>query len=409
MIFTKKIFSQKLLKAFRARGDDLPEEGKMLKYLHITKLEVLNKLIMLSNNYSVVYPSQQWLADKLGMSRKNMNEILGALHKEKFIIKTYRGVKKTCTYELAPMFIQKKTRLKFAHYLPSLFFLPCVLLMTNSLCNLNDIDSLKNFSSALVTQKNIEINNIYISQGINVKHITRARAIDNFPPMETSPGNFKNDQIKKSIPKISQKPMASLPKDSIILSQVSKALSLTEWGRLKVSVFSDSVLRWAIKDYYQRVNGGIKNKFKLFMWICEQYCIKNKIVIDWQRYYSVKDKGLIPADAKWVMEQTKDQKQLEFKETQKKESLTSVNGASRHTMWQGYESKKENYILVEELTKEYHSIRRKLFNSGPSNEFSNYNTKMFENMLDRVKMKLEELCENWQEVVNIQQDDWFDK
>lgn len=86
------------------------------------KLNLLNLYLQLSRRWRIVEPSQQWLADQIGVSRSYVNRLTGELVEDGIIYTEFRWWL-TSRYKVNEYFSQPHIRKKLASLLPSILTL----------------------------------------------------------------------------------------------------------------------------------------------------------------------------------------------------------------------------------------------------------------------------------------------
>ncbi len=74
-------------------------------------------------------------------------------------------------------------------------------------------------------------------------------------------------------------------KISVTLRDITEKLRLSRLGQIKLMAFDDDALRVVWGSYKSTKN--VKSPFDWMVVACEQYCIVNKIPVDWQIYYAL--------------------------------------------------------------------------------------------------------------------------
>lgn len=211
-----------------------------------SKIKYLDLQLELSRRWPIVAPSQQWLADQIGVSREYVNRLTRELVEDGVLSKQKRFWK-TCRYYVNDFFSQPHIRKKLAHLLPSILTLivfPLSLLVSRS-----------GSSSSHYLRKNyfdyISIANSYI-----------------YIPTILS---LKKDQfMNKSLPTV-------------------KGLNLTRYGKIKLCVYPQEAIAYAETELATAID--IRSPLGFVHSKCKEWCMKHGRKIEWGNKYKFMEVG----------------------------------------------------------------------------------------------------------------------
>jgi hypothetical protein len=232
----------------------------ILKELSKSGKSLINLLIWFRrlNFNASIWASQTWIAQKLGISRRQVIRLMDALWKIGIIAKDYRHLQ-TSRYKISSWFFKKEIRSKLARFFSNLAILSAILLtVPNNAFN----DSI---------ERNVTVftpTNIYISSLNCYGNTTRAHT-----RTDISNGNSMNNE--ESFNRL------ITPE----LQKLTDSLGLTQIGQAKLLAYPVESHRYALKSI-----GLISTAINPFEYLCailSKWCTKNNHKPNWSQVYLV--------------------------------------------------------------------------------------------------------------------------
>jgi len=202
--------------------------------LSATELKVLEAFTSYAASYGSVYPSQEKIAKRVGISRGHCNRIIKKLKSKGFLVVTYRH-RNTCVYELAKTLFIDGIKHILMKSVPSLKYMPIFL-------------SISMLYSNYVTPVNLTV-----LKGITETVINRRRNMEPFIPK----------RVREII-----------------------TLNLTLSGMVKLSGMPSEAIDYAEKQ--MQFSKNINDPYGWFFKNCMDYCKREGLVIDWVLVDSLK-------------------------------------------------------------------------------------------------------------------------
>ena len=277
--------------------------------------KVFNYLLGISNNCTVIFPTQETIARAIDMSPAHVNVLCGRLKKLGFMHMIQRRKPENISkdnpvgqtsniYILHPMFRDMHVRDRLKHILPMLVFFPLALLLFTNSQNMQATD---NSSSAEFQHQNIL--NIYINKAnTNAnKLITNSVCADTREELARLAHN-KKIILEKRKAVMSDK---NLIYDNDIFTQevrnAGKELHMTLGGMCSIAAFSDIVISVALKRF-REYGKEIAKPYGFFVKICNDtardmdvkprhgrsYALAKELALELANEPSVFEEGLRP-------------------------------------------------------------------------------------------------------------------
>lgn len=239
---------------------------------------LLNSLIFDRSYQRQLYKAQSTLASGINRCRATANRALKKLDKLCLVVKTYRH-KKTCLYQLSPIFKDPYIRAKLVTLFPALKFLPIAILLVSSLHAIKEQN---------VTQR------IYERVNNSLYKITKSLSTDRLYTL-------KRLTTKRIVPVLyGQEIGSSMSTTNPIPDSIRKltALHLTKWGQIKLTAFPAQVLEYAYQRFLKTDRTQIKDPFLWFVKVCMLQCQKEKIAPNWTSVRYLAQQYGMPDEAK---------------------------------------------------------------------------------------------------------------
>lgn len=258
----------------QSQYNSLRNYKNLAKTLSPCDISVLGRLFKMNSYYEVINISQIRIAKELGIHPVTVCRSIARLVRYKFISKSVAKFKETCTYYLNPIFCNPK----FVSILSEV--LTC-LKKTFSLSTF--LHFKQKFSNANLTISSLSNNILPVVSNTKICKYTGRAGEDFFKKFPKRKENEAMDGIEVS------------PE----LREVTKALNLTKWGQLKLSVFPDHILKYVLNEL--RLSKEAQNNFGWFISVAIKSCDREKIRPNWKQYDFLKKKYQQPDNAKMVL------------------------------------------------------------------------------------------------------------
>jgi len=301
--------------------------------------KTLNLFWYLTANVREMYPSQQWLADRVGIGLRKMKYILNELREMGVIQSLWRGVRRTCLYRVSPWFkttpgVYKKLAPYFTMFLgdfdPRFGYLPYGALgaavhsreYIRKNKYINRVE--KSIKESVVNggaKTGVISSDVYILPQSSEVSPRRALVLRRDPSKilvdavmsgdvgrdDTYFGEILRREMKQ-VWSYEDSPRSTMPtgvrsrssalrdskatkeaqrvEDEVksLIDVVAKELGLTEHGRMKLSVYPSEVLQDALVEY-KKVGAPIYNAYGLFDKLCVRCCEQQGIKPAWSTYF----------------------------------------------------------------------------------------------------------------------------
>ena len=261
-----------------------------------TDLGIIGIFISFENDKKVAYPSQSYVADKLGVWRETINRRIALLVKKGIIEKEKRGWN-SCIYKISPNVYKIADKIK--HLIPALkqylyniwisFLFEKITPYISSYINNSTL--LSNFRS-----KEDPDLQVYKKTGYSKKEEMKQEKEKNLKKKILSFGRkiltSKSSNMDNGIEFISQ-----------TLQRAKKELNLNKWGEIKLSAFSDEALSYAI--FHLKSAKNVKNPFMWVFLTSKRYSDEHKIIINWKFSRHLAEKYEMPTNPETFYEPKK--------------------------------------------------------------------------------------------------------
>lgn len=253
-------------------------------YLSDKERKALNVILLWNRLYpGKAVPSQSKLAGIVGVCRQTMNSILRKLHNLKLIFVGYRGVKRTCFYNVSPFFMKPDIRSALKHLLPDLQNLVITALLSVFAGTQVFAYNPQYRSSTTPSLLRINKKNIYISTKVTLSRIPMPRYMKELGNME---------QLSRQ--EYGENPI------SPVIRRLTPLVGLTKWGQIKLSAFPDAAIEHVIDRLQYKESKDIRT---LFAWIyvtAYRWCEENKIKPDYAFMRKLEDIFCVPENAEML-------------------------------------------------------------------------------------------------------------
>lgn len=255
---------------------------KYLRSLTYYERTLLNTILYLCSSYETVEVSQTTLGLwSLGLRRQTVNRMLEKFEANGLIKSTYRHMD-TCVYNMDPIFLDQKLRKFISPYLPTMSYLPKIL-VTNPPTQVNFNFSLKKMTQ-LLKSPDIYINPLSVVSSVSesvksVDDVNYARARER-----------KNLQLKK------ENTMNIEQKIAHDILEIAEKLKLTPAGKIKLMGFSSDARYFARSKMKYALRS--KDPFAYFMRLCMTYHSDHNTETNWKLVDELKRTFGIAQDAK---------------------------------------------------------------------------------------------------------------
>lgn len=268
---------------------------KFFKELNWHDHEVLRLLISMINRYNQVYPRQEWIGSKLGISRILVNRSIARLTALGCIRKTYR-TNDTCLYYLSEWFTRPTTRQLLKNIFKSLAFIPLYLIVSIQGERRNNYDNSLIDKKKGITHILYSSPFIYKSSSHETAHTsaTASQDLDSASPetacaygaaaplweyhagLRCAPTDYAlYDAILREEDKNNELMMQSLKeammqnpiKQSVM--DVTKLLNLNRVGQIKLMQFEDQAIKHATKRL--KLKGKVERPWEYFFSVANYY------------------------------------------------------------------------------------------------------------------------------------------
>jgi hypothetical protein len=288
---------------------------QFLKTKSRTYYGVLNKLLYLDNANLPIFISQSEVASKVGVHRITAHYVLHELKEAGFLTITNRGYKKTCIYEINPLFRGMTVRRSLKHILPALLWIP----LTTYICHANENNNQQVSKENYATLLKRDYFSLFNCSSVVVRY-------NNLSTLDYRDSHKKEISLKQKIP--IEKVGIMIPE--ILLNPtiigLRDDLKLTPAGECKLTAYPQSALQEAHRIFLSDTTTSKKNPFGLFMLILEAHCSKNHITLRWPKAYELMERFGITKNAACSLEQS-DYKNNKSQQGEYKDS-SSANGPS---------------------------------------------------------------------------------
>ena len=313
---------------------------------------ILDCILNYSNSCHYIFPSQTTLANAAGVRRETANRIIRLLQDMGLVSTQYRHMY-TSLYAVAPIFKDLEIRQQLSRLLPSLKYLPMMILMVANIYGFEESPKglLNRFMFSNITQKKC---NIYTKEFFYPQYTDRSRVRGGTLPstelrtpknmqatvraLKKAPGNWdestlsiqdrylfealghlatrqnynealeqywqqftvSDNFIVPPLPFLTVQPsersvVMKHYEPTAVLATISQDLNLALAGQIRLSAFPDSVLQHVYSGL--RFSKHVRDKFALFMKLALDYCRANDIRPNWQLVDTLKAEYEVTADS----------------------------------------------------------------------------------------------------------------
>ena len=255
---------------------------KLILSLNDGEMTTLNYLLQASNLFGeIIYPSQKNIAGRTKRSRVTVHRHTNKLDRLGIVKKENRGFKKSCLYYInSQLFTNLRLREKLSHMLSALKWFSKALLVSFAPRDYR----LNNTVDTLIKEYNyLKSSSSYIHSSCSKKNGVYRKKVEDFYKKR---GNLRMEELK-----ISE-----------VLREVTKKLNLSKWGQIKLSIFRDDILSFALSQYSKTKK--IRDVFAWFYGVCLNYAKEIKYYIPWAKYYYWRDHYKMPAEPNYVIKTT---------------------------------------------------------------------------------------------------------
>lgn len=230
---------------------------------------IFNTILSFSNYCKDIYPTQSYIAQVTGYSREEVCRVLGQLEKWGFILTNYRHMTSK-QYRVSDWFFIPKIRKMLSPILPALKQLP-VLVLTQLI-----------FSSYFVLTGINTSTNVQVSLAKKSQATTREDFLRDYAQLTS---------LRKSVNE-GENPISQAIRDL-------KCLNLTRWGQIELSVYPDEAIINTAARF--KVATRIRDPFKWFYKLCHEYCQREGLEKNWNKYNALQDLYPIPENARMIL------------------------------------------------------------------------------------------------------------
>lgn len=229
--------------------------------------QVFNLLCWLERRFKGAFPSQGYIARKVGITRIHCNRLIAELEEGGFIEKLVRPWH-SCIYKIHPMFWFEQTRTKFYKIFKSLSWICLVLLMS---------------PHPMYREKGIQLE--YVTRILEERELLRKY---NNSPLSLSYSSSSYIRLSKKgrefLSDITITHTVNPSPEASYLSNI-KSLRLTKWGQIKLSVFPEDAISYAdsFTDHIKKA----REPFKYFVTLCSNYCRDHSLEINYTLFYAL--------------------------------------------------------------------------------------------------------------------------
>jgi DNA-binding Lrp family transcriptional regulator len=253
--------------------------------LRLGRLDIFKQIAILGIYFRNITASQQYLADKAGITREWCCKVVKELERLQLITKVRRRLKNgrddTCVYKLNPVLYSQRVRFMLSNIIPALAILSINLLTLNGVvANKYEYIALNAGSEKKFTL-NYEYN---LKRNVTFVGTTICKSTD------------KVQQSRRDVNGISDR--NKMDKDFSLVVENFKTLQLTVRGKIELSGYSDAAIMDAQQNY--KHSQGLKNPFSWFMSLCHKYTKANGERYDVTKRDQLLIKYEIPQDAPMV-------------------------------------------------------------------------------------------------------------
>jgi hypothetical protein len=269
------------------RAHQYPES--FIRDLSNSERSVLNYILYNSKKYSRFFQSQATIAKRVGITQNWCNQIIKKLCSLGLLIKEVRP-SKTCIYTVSPYFSIPHIKSALSHLLPALHTLAVALLFHTQYLYNQQTPPLVRQNSFYVEKHDSENNQHKLILGVNrlykvnnLRSIYPENSIDGPPGVSSSNTNMATvgSFIPGVIMNAAQPELYGISKS---IQEITE-LSLTEWGRIKLSAFPDEAIAHA-RSVMQFVTRA-RDPFSFFFKTCLQFCNDNGTKPHWKWMYTL--------------------------------------------------------------------------------------------------------------------------
>lgn len=232
-----------------------------------TTISVMEFLFRLHKKYpAFLIPSQTRVALSCGIVRETANRHIAKLCALGFLEKKKR-YNQTSVYKINPLFFKYHAQLSKIFSNLSYFSLTLSMLVSQS------------------TITSIRKLNIYISPLYSISRNSKEGVREN----DTGRGRIfiKTREVMQEV--------VITP----TMRKVTDELGLTKWGQIKLVIFRDHVLSYALNEF--RKNKNIANPFDWFFTTARRYSERENISPDWPSYYNLCKKYNMPDNPTFIL------------------------------------------------------------------------------------------------------------
>lgn len=222
-----------------------------------TKLSLFSFLLEKSRKWRKVEPSQDYLAQELGVTRPYINRLIGQLEEDGLITYEYRH-RHTSVYRVSEFFSQPHIRKKLANLLPAILTL--VVFPLHLLGTTIQSSSLHHYKKRSIRRENNNVS-YYYSLSTKISNLSSYRA------------HIRDARV--AVPP--ETDMFDLKAFRFYIQRLTK-INVSDWGAIKLSAFPDYVLTYCSK-VIEREKPSL-SKYNHYFYLCFNFCKKRNIELD---------------------------------------------------------------------------------------------------------------------------------
>ncbi len=235
--------------------------------------ELLNVFVWMGNVFGKIWPSQEYIGLKLGIARQTVNRLLRTLKQAGFIKSIYRH-RKTCIYQIDPIFYHPVVRKELTPLLSNLGMTTLItLVMAAQIMGMEK--SMSSTGTVTPTKSNIKIEDLERDR----ETYDSKRSPDS---RSTRSSLYKSDiKTRKELwvkhPKTGKDICLPLSADLFPIN----GIDLTVWALINLTVFPDKVIKHA-KDVFKTIDRKeVSDPYRWLFTNCVAYCLREDIEPDY--------------------------------------------------------------------------------------------------------------------------------
>lgn len=269
---------------------EFPTPTKFLSYGR-KQILFLKSFFNFAQRYKNLWPSHALLAEAGGCSVSTARRVLADLEEMGLVIVERRGYPLSNRYHLSPTIFHPEFKAFMRRiYVAFSLFMPLYFLASNPVQENNErVLDVK--GSYLLTLS--DISKLYYYQPTRFDSIQQRQeayaAVTGAFPREHRIGIGKKSRSSEAMYNPIRQTILDL-----------KSIQLTQYGQIELESFPDAAIEYAEKKMASVAKP--RDRFKLFVSFCNEFCRQNQIVPNWRKVYHLRDVYPREADAKMYIE-----------------------------------------------------------------------------------------------------------